>query len=372
MAVPVSTWEPLNLLGLEPRPKIAPTVGGVGLVYPGKRHLFTGPPESAKTLASYAIMLEEVRRGGEALLLDFEMGPWDARERLIEMGATDEELLRIAYVEPEAQATENTAEELLSREAYSLVVIDAAAGAYSLQGLNDNDRGDVETFARIYLRPFWLQEIATIVIDHVGKNSERRGAFAIGSERKVGGIDVHLGFEVAVPLKRGGRGLYKITTHKDRLGHLERPKAGELEIKSDPLTHGLTWSFRPPESTGEGVAWRPTVLMERVSTWLEGQADAVSRNEVEKNVTGEARYVRTALDALIADGYVEETAGTRRSRPVRSIKPYRESTASDCVATASNGHGETALATASASRPLYRGDADEVVEENLFTPSKTA
>ena len=47
-----------------------------------------------------------------------------------------------------------------------------------------------------------------------------RGAFAIGSERKVGGVDVHLCFEVVLPIKRGGRGLYKIVTHKDRLGRL--------------------------------------------------------------------------------------------------------------------------------------------------------
>src|SRR5262249_4541792 len=98
----------------------------------------------------------------------------------------------------------------------------------------------------------------------------------------------------------------------------------------------------------------------------ESQPDAVSRNEVEKHVTGEAKYVRTALDALISDGYVEETAGTRRSRPVRSLKRYRESTASDYVATASSGYRDTDLTTASARRRPSRDDADAVVEENLF------
>ena len=39
------------------------TLGGIGLVYPGKRHVFSGPPESAKTLAAYAIALAEVRAG---------------------------------------------------------------------------------------------------------------------------------------------------------------------------------------------------------------------------------------------------------------------------------------------------------------------
>jgi hypothetical protein len=68
------SWEPTNLANLEPRPPISPSVGGAGLIYPGKRHVFSGPPESAKTLAAYAIGLDEIRLGGNVLLIDFEMG----------------------------------------------------------------------------------------------------------------------------------------------------------------------------------------------------------------------------------------------------------------------------------------------------------
>ena len=230
----------MNLANREARPAIQPSVGGVGLVYPGKRHVFSGPPESAKTLAAYAIALEEVRRSGNVLLIDFEMGQWDARDRLREMGATDDELSHVFYIEPETPASKEIVEDLVTTWTFSLVVIDAAAGAYSLQALDDNKRADVETFARIYVHSFWLREVATIVVDHVTKKANSRGAFAIGSERKVGGADVHLGFEIALPIKRGGRGLYKIVTHKDRFGHLDRPMAADLELRSDPDTHALS------------------------------------------------------------------------------------------------------------------------------------
>jgi hypothetical protein len=315
------SWEPINLAQLEPRPATLPTVGDVGLVYPGKRHVFSGPPESAKTLAAYAVALEEIRRGENVLLIDFEMGPWDARDRLREMGATDAELERLLYVEPELPASEAIVEDLATAWTFSLAVLDAAAGAYSLQGLDDNLRRDVETFARLYVQAFWQRGIASIVLDHVGKNVGKRGAFAIGSERKVGGADVHLGFEAALPLTRGGRGLYKITTHKDRLGHLARPKAAELELRSDPITNAITWEFRSPEPADDAPPFRPTFLMERVSRWLEEQRDEVSRNEVEKSVTGRADFVRMALDELIRDGYVVERLGQRRSRLVRSVRP---------------------------------------------------
>lgn len=358
------SWEPTNLANLEPRPRIAPSVGGVGLIYPGKRHVFSGPPESAKTLAAYAIALEEVRLGGNVLLIDFEMGSWDARDRLRDMGASDAELEHVFYIEPETPASEAIVEHLVATWTFTLAIIDAAAGAYSLQALDDNKRADVETFARIYVRAFWQRGVATILIDHVAKNAGKRGAFAIGSERKVGGADVHLGFEVARPLRRGGRGLFKIVTHKDRLGHLDRPKAADLDIHSDPTTHAISWTFRQPEPTAKTTAWRPTFLMERVSRWLEKQADAVSRTNVEKAVTGTATYVRAALDALIEDGYVEETAGTRGSRPVRSVKPYRESSASDPVVTASDGVNGSTPTTASARRTPEGADAPDGVSED--------
>jgi hypothetical protein len=323
------SWDPINLALLEPRPVTLPTIGGVGLVYPGRRHVFSGPPESAKTLAAYAIALEEVRRGENALLIDFEMGPWDARDRLREMGAADPDLEKILYVEPELPANDAIIEELATRWTFTLAIIDAAAGAYALQDLDDNHRRDVESFARLFVDIFWRRGIATIVLDHVTKNADSRGRFAIGSERKVGGTDVHLGFEAVLPLIRGGRGLFKITTHKDRLGHLSRPEAADLELRSDPSTGLLTRAFRAPETPSEDSRWQPTRLMEKVSEYLElprpELRDGVSRTEVEKSVVGRAAFVRRALDELIADGYVVETGGTRGSRLVRSLRPFPES-----------------------------------------------
>ena len=64
-------------------------------------------------------------------------------------------------VEPELPATEGTAADLLSAWSYSLAVIDAAAGAHSLQGLDDNKRSDVEAFTHIYVRSFWLQGVVS-------------------------------------------------------------------------------------------------------------------------------------------------------------------------------------------------------------------
>jgi hypothetical protein len=318
------SWTPRNLALLGDRPQIRPTLGGVGLVYPGKRHLFSGPQESAKTFAAYAAILGVVRDGHTAVLIDFEMGDYDARDRLRDMGATDEDLARIAYVAPETPPTVEQIQQLIDLNP-ALVVVDASAGAYNLSVLDDNKRADVEFFTAIWTRPFWARNITTIVIDHVVKNTDDQGKYAIGSERKVGGVDVHLGFKAVTELRRGRRGTYKITTHKDRPGWLPRPAAGELEITSDPLTHALSWTFDLAQDEGATQAeWRPTVLMERVSRYLEPTQERVSRNRIEKSVEGNVPYTRKAIDYLVQDGYVEETAGPGKTRLYRSVKPFRE------------------------------------------------
>ena len=73
------SWSPQNLAELPDKPPVEPTLGGLGLVYPGKRHVFSGPQESAKTLAAYAVGLHVVRSGAKIVLIDFEMGPWEAK-----------------------------------------------------------------------------------------------------------------------------------------------------------------------------------------------------------------------------------------------------------------------------------------------------
>jgi hypothetical protein len=322
------SWQLLNLAKLDARPPVRPTIGEAGLVYPGRRHVFSGLPESAKTIAAYIILIEEARKvDGPVILIDFEMGPYEARDRLRELGATDDDLERIVYVEPDSAASEETIQELVDLEP-TLMVVDAAAGAYALEGLDDNKRADVERFAGLYVDRFWRNGTATIVIDHVVKDAKSRGMFTIGSERKTGGADVHFSFETKVPIRRGSRGVYKIHVRKDRFGCLTRPTVGELELRSDPDTHQIAWTFTPTETDSEERHWQPTRLMEKVSRYLERprpeDGDGVSQTKVEENVTGRAEYVRTALDELVRQRYAEKTAGTRGSQRFRSIKPFRE------------------------------------------------
>jgi hypothetical protein len=318
------SWTPQNLAELADTPPVQPTLGGLQLCYPGKRHVFSGPQESAKTLAAYVIGLSVVRAGSSVVLIDFEMGPWDAKTRLRELGATDDELGGFLYVEPESPAVPASTERLVGLEP-SLVIVDAAAGAFQLESFDDNARRDVERWAARWVTPFWKAGIATIVLDHVVKNAEMRGNYAIGSERKVGGADVHLGFEVVHPIKRGGTGLYKIVTHKDRGGYLKRGKLAEFELDSDPETNAITWAFKATVEGDDEHPFRPTVKMEQASRWLERQMEEnVPMSHIETGVGGKRDLARLAIQIMVDEGYLTERPGPRKARLMTLLRPYRE------------------------------------------------
>lgn len=320
---PANSWAPINLNQLPETPPQPPTLGNINLVYPGKRHVFSGPQESAKTLAAYTIAIQLARQDQETIIIDFEMGRYDARNRLRELGATPDQIDRIHYLEPWQPATSAHIEALITLHP-QLVIIDAAAGAYDLQSLDDNKRTDVERFTSIYIRAFWRNEIATIVLDHVVKNIDNRGAYAIGSERKVGGADVHLGFAPITPISRGGKGHYKITTHKDRGGYLRRGRVADLHLDSDPDTNNITWEYRPYEpGTDDEGHWRPTVLMKTAYDHIAANPGS-SKTEVYDAMTSKRRELKVqAVGYLISDGFVTDQGEEGRSHlvPVKTYDP---------------------------------------------------
>jgi hypothetical protein len=299
-----SRWVPIDLSAPEyDQPTEPPDL--CGLIYMGKRHALSGPPEATKTLTALILGLEHVRAREDRrfALIDFEMGEHATRLLLNDLGATLQEIARVYYVAPDGPPT--TADLVALSEAdVTLAVIDSAAGAYTLSGLDDNKRGDAETFSRAWIRPMWQFGITTIVLDHVVKNSEARGRYAIGSERKLGTVDVHLGFEPVKPLSRGGRGLIRVVTHKDRPGHLGRPVAAELVVHSDPVTHQVTWEFKQPTEAASDNAdgWRPTVLMDRVLDHFSRDPAPIAKTTLAKAVRGNYQYLLVAIDLLISEG----------------------------------------------------------------------
>ncbi len=103
----------------------------------------------------------------------------------------------------------------------------------------------------------------------------------------------------------------------------------------------MTWTFQASTTNPAAApeAWQPTGLMEKVARFLTGNPSP--RSTIEKAGLGkQTLYVRQALDALIAGGYVTETAGPRGARVNTLVQPFNVPTSSSSP-TSSPLEGET-------------------------------
>jgi AAA domain len=70
-------------------------------------------------------------------------------------------------------------------------------------------------------------------------------------------------------------------------------------------------------------AFRPTVLMERVSRYLEATSEATMRS-IRSAVPGKNEYLDLAGKSLVDEGYVATTSGPRGATLHTSVKPFRD------------------------------------------------
>ena len=140
-----------------------------------------------------------------------------------------------------------------------------------------------------------------------------------------------------MPIKRGSTGIYKITTHKDRGGYLQRGRLADMHLDSDPDTHQISWEFKPATPVDEDHPWMPTKVMQKVSALLERQSEPIGRNQIATEIGGRKDIALKAIDALVRTGYAHETDGPNRTKLASHTKPFTvlEWEAQDVVPTGS-------------------------------------
>lgn len=334
-----TSWAPVDLAALDegppPQPEILRTNDGErALVYVGKRHLVTGKPEAAKSWFCLACCLDVIRGGKTAAYFDFDlMGAAEAKRRMRALGASDEDLVRLLFVEPDAGFDDAAAAwwaPTLATGALGIAVFDAQNPGLELHGLKPNSDEDVARFQRVVIGHFHRAGVTTIVADHLPKDREAPPEYAINSQRKLAGVDVCLRLELTgVPMQRGGKPTsVSVSAMKDRPAGLDR-SAGTMvgRLRFDPAQDGsvkieveMTGGVQAGDMT---AAFRPTHLMERTSRFLEVQTGPASQSVVEAEVKGNRDAKRVALRVLVREGYVtRERDGQAWMH--RSERPYRE------------------------------------------------
>lgn len=330
-------WQPVDLGSIlsgelqAPEPTVGGREDGVRLFYPGRRNMVLGESESLKSWLLDVACCQEIAAGRHVVYLDYEDTPHGLVERLVALGAAAEKVERLVTYYDAPPRLDDVAAELLrehfgGRGTPSLVVVDGVTEAMTSSGL-DPDRGvDVAAFYAGTPKWFALTGAAVTMIDHVTKDRESRGRWAIGSERKISGLDgAAYAVELLQPFGRGRIGKAKITISKDRCGYVRQHEApgrviAMFELRSWP-DGGVTYSLSAPSST-DGT-FRPTYLMEKVSRSIELHA-GLSKNALRQAVGGKAANVDLALELLIAEEFVAVERGQRGAHEHRSLRPFRD------------------------------------------------
>jgi len=337
----VSTWERVDLGPIlrgekvTPSPSVLARADGIRMLYPGRLNLFMGETESLKTWAADIAVVQELREDHHVIYVDFEDTPESAVERLQSLGAASEQIESgFSYYHPAGRFNDIAAlsiEELISQNgALTLVVIDGVTEAMSMMDLDPGKGPDVAHFYSSF--PRWLARTgaAVVLIDHVTKSTEGRGRWAIGSERKLSGLDgAAYAFTTIHQFGRGRTGTAKITVSKDRCGFVRQHEGSGrtiavMELRSWP-DGGVTFSLEAPElATKSDGTFRPIVLMEKASKAIEANP-GLSKRALRTAVGSKHDHADLAIELLVIEGYAFIELGPNRSQRYNLRKPFRVS-----------------------------------------------
>lgn len=330
-----TSWlpKPLNLDSSqeEPKPEFLPREDGEFLIYRGKVNGLLGESESGKTWVALFAVQQALAVGQRVIYLDFEDSASGILNRLRSLGAIDDHFANLLYASPDETLTLAASADLYQALADfkpDLVVLDGVNAAMTLLGLDLNSNTDATKFSQAVLKPLKSQGAGVLTIDHVPKNKDNRGNYAIGAQSKRADIDgCAISVAVVAPFGRGQNGELKMTVTKDRPGHV---RAIALGAKAVGVAHLRSAGEDKVRIMIEGLrdkangGFRPTHLMEKVSKLLEASTGPLSKNAVEKGIEGKNDAIRIACQTLIDDGFITISNGSKNSLMLNLVKPYRE------------------------------------------------
>lgn len=312
-AVLEGSWEP-------PEPTVGRRTDGVGLFYPGKLHTISSESEAGKTWLALSAVVDEVTAGRDVLYLDFEDDEGGVTGRLLTLQISAETIREhFHYVRPSEPigggVNVDDLRSTLTSKKPSLVILDGVTEAMTMHGLNPLDNKDIANFGRLLPRRVADFGPAVVCLDHLVKNREGQGRYALGGVHKLNGLDgAAFILENRKPFGIGLTGVTTVKIAKDRPGQLRkhgvRSKDGMFWFADLTLqSHDERWSeveVVRPEDHGK-MQFRPPVMMQRVSDALAEKgpmSGAPARGLRHRQVGHDPRCDRSASGRRILDEYI--------------------------------------------------------------------
>jgi hypothetical protein len=340
------SWAPINLTpyidGTHQRPE--PTIGitrqdGLQLLYPGKEHAVIGEMESGKSWVSLACVAAELNADRTVVYIHFEEAdPADSVERLLTLGVPGWRITAgFKFVGPTSPVTPDRIARLLD-PAPSLVVLDGQNEGMALHAQAIREEDGAAAFRKLLVKPWCEAGAAVLSCDHVVKDKEARGRYALGSIHKGNALNGSLILlENDNPFGRGQRGTSRVYVVKDRPGYLRRhgqgtktsgkTYLGQVVVDDTRRYHNaLDLAFLPPADDvpePDRVAFR-SPLDQWILTAIAGEPEqSVPSKRILFAVMRKNGYhvrdteIMSAVDDLLVSGQLTEIKGGRSAQGFR-------------------------------------------------------
>lgn len=308
-----------------PTPTAGIRTDGRALFYPARVNALWGESGDGKSWVAIYSCVQQIELGNHVIYIDYEDDQIGTTSRLLQLGLDPAAInTYFHYFWPDAPATLDDIHHHLKRTITNyrptLAVIDSTGESMAVDGVKPNDDDAVARWFRGLPALFSRSGLAVVVIDHVTKDRDGRGLYAIGSQRKRAAVNgAAYMVEAIKPFGMDMAGLSKLVVAKDRNGnYLRGHKAAEFHLD---CTNDTRASLVAPEAPGD---FRPTRLMEKTSRVLEDLSEPISKRKLQSLVSGKNDDSKSlALELLVKEGYVEK-------RPARigyeyvARTPFRE------------------------------------------------
>ena len=325
-----SSWKPVELkdyydgLFQAPIATLLKRSDGHGLIYEGRVHSIYGESESGKSWIAQIATAECLKNDKKVIYIDFESDAIDIVNRLKALGVSRANLLQyFTYIRPEGarDADDPYWQAILEPQSATLIVIDGVTESLTMWGGESKDNDAITRWMRIFPRTVATASGAAVVlIDHITKNAETRGRFAIGGQAKLATIDgaAYL-VEPLEALAPGRTGTLTMRVTKDRPGFVR--KIAGMWRKSDRTQEAAVFTIDSTRAQMQYVIGVPMLEDElesnkefkkqkEVADFIHNHPGA-SRRLVQEGITGSKEAIGERISDLLAGGWVENRGNDR-------------------------------------------------------------
>ena len=325
-----STWKSLDLQPFldgtfqPPKTEIFKRNDGESLFYPGKVHSIYGESESGKSWIAQMAVAEQLKQNQRVIYIDFESDALDIVNRLKTLKVSQAEILQyFSYIRPDTSYNPSDPNwQKILEPGTSLVIIDGVTEALNLWGKETKDNDGITQWMRIFPRVIASRSGACVVtIDHVTKDKETRGRFAIGGQAKLATIDgaAYL-VEPLEALAPGRIGTLTVRVTKDRPGFVRRiaglyrksDRTQEVAVITiDSTREQMELVIAPPMLEDQVKAQKLEKLDSDIVNWINSHPGSAKSKAVRGIEGWDDKTLLARIDSLIEDGVLENQGNAR-------------------------------------------------------------